>query len=94
MAAQQFEWNAEKAQSNFTTHGVRFEEAVTVFQDSLPVSIPDPDHSQGEHRYIELGRSTLGRLLVVSYTERADVIRIIGARRATRKEVRDYEEGL
>ena len=94
MPAQQFEWNAEKARSNLTRHGVSFEEAVTVFQDFMSFSISDPDHSQGEHRYIELGRSTSGRLLVVSYTERASVIRIISARRATRKEVRDYEEGI
>jgi uncharacterized DUF497 family protein len=66
-------------------------EAQTVFGDPLEVTIPDPDHSEGEFRFLSLGRSEADRLLIVSYTERGSRIRIISAREATPRERRDYE---
>ncbi len=66
----QFEWDEDKAQSNARDHRVTFDEAVTVFRDALASAILDPDHSLGEERYLTIGLSTQGRLLVVSYTER------------------------
>ena len=89
----QFEWDLEKAQANVTTHGITFEEAQTVFRDPLALTFPDSEHSYGEARYIEIGLSLYGRVLVVSYTEREERIRIISSRRATRRERREYEEG-
>jgi uncharacterized protein len=88
-----FEWNPEKAESNAQKHGVSFEEAMTAFADLLSITIPDPDHSRGEQRYVLLGMSYQGRLIVVSHTERGETIRIITARRADRREKRMYEEG-
>ena len=87
-----FEWDAEKAAENLGKHGVRFEEAETVFDDPLSKTFLDPDHSEGEERYLEIGYSSLRRLLLVSYTERQGRIRVISARRATRNERRSYEE--
>ncbi len=66
----EFEWDPEKAEENLRNHGVAFTEAQTVFGDPLEVTIPDPDHSDGEFRFLSLGRSEADRLLVVSYTER------------------------
>lgn len=88
----QFAWDDEKAAANAKMHRVTFEEGETVFRDPLSLTFPDPDHWHGEHRYIELGHSTRGRLLIVSYTERQGRIRIISCRVATRKERRRYEE--
>jgi uncharacterized protein len=88
-----FEWDPAKAEANARKHGVTFAEASTVFGDPLSSAIPDPDHSGGETRYLLLGRSNAERLLVVAHTERADRIRIISARLATRNERRNYEEG-
>ena len=68
-----FEWDEEKAGANLEKHGVSFEEAKTVFDDPLYVDFYDPDHSADEHRYIIIGESQQGRLLVVSYTERGGV---------------------
>ena len=87
-----FEWDKKKGASNFRKHGVSFEEAATVFGDRLSVTIPDPDHSRREERFIVVGLSVLGRLLVVAHTERSDTIRIISARLATRGEKVSYEE--
>lgn len=87
-----FEWDANKAASNVAKHGVGFEEATTVFGDPLSITIPDPAHSQSEMRFIILGRSHLGRLLVVIHTERGDNIRVISARPASRRERKDYEK--
>jgi len=87
-----FEWDKKKVASNFRKHGVSFEEAATVFGDRLSLTIPDPDHSRGEERFIVIGLSALGRLLVVAHTERSDTIRIISARLATRGEKVSYEE--
>jgi uncharacterized DUF497 family protein len=88
----QFEWDAEKAAANARKHRVSFEEGETVFRDPLSLTFPDPDHWHGEHRYIEMGYSTRGRPLIVSYTERQGRIRIISCRVAMRKERRRYEE--
>lgn len=88
-----FEWDPDKATANATKHGVPFEDAMSAFGDTLSITIPDPDHSDGEVRYLLLGLSRTGVLLVVSHTERGDVIRIISARRAGRLEKRRYEEG-
>jgi len=89
----EFEWDEEKAAANLAKHGVSFEEARTVFDDPLYVDFYDPDHSSGEHRYIIIGESGHGRLVLVSYTERGDVTRLISAREATRSEREAYEEG-
>lgn len=89
----EFEWNSNKARLNFEKHGVAFQEAVTVFNDPLSFTFPDPDHSFGENRYIIIGLSQLGQLLVVAHTERSDNLRIISARKATRQEEQFYEEG-
>lgn len=88
----QFEWDPKKANKNVNKHHVSFEEAATVFSDPLALTIPDPLHSAAEDRYVELGESDSGRLLVVVFTERDDRICIISARKATRKERNDYEE--
>jgi uncharacterized DUF497 family protein len=89
-----FEWDAAKAASNLAKHSVGFEEAATVFGDPLSVTIFDPAHSQAEDRFIILGRSHLDKLLVVVHTERGDNIRIISARRASRRERKQYEEAI
>lgn len=91
MRAMKFSWNEIKARSNKRKHGVSFDEAVTVFFDPLTTTIPDPDHSVGEHRLLTLGRSSGKRLLVVSHTEDHDNIRIISAREASRHERKNYE---
>ena len=88
-----FEWDPEKATENRRKHGVTFTEASTVFGDPLSITIPDPGHSRRESRFLDLALSQRGRLLVVSYTERRDRIRIISSRPATRRERRLYEEG-
>jgi hypothetical protein len=87
-----FEWDRRKARINSAKHGVSFEEAVTVFADPLARILDDPAHSAGEAREIIVGHSRRQRLLVVSFTERRDAVRIIGARRATRNERDDYQE--
>jgi len=89
----QFEWDAEKANANARKHRVTFEEGETVFGDPLSLTFPDPDYSVGEQRFIDIGWSARGRLLVVAYTERQGRIRIINCRPATRNERRRYEEG-
>jgi hypothetical protein len=89
----EFEWDEEKAAANFAKHGVSFEEAKTVFDDPLYVDFYDPDHSFDEHRYIIIGESQQRQLLIVSYTERDDIVRLISAREVTRSERETYEEG-
>jgi uncharacterized protein len=89
----EFEWNPDKAAINLSKHNVSFQEATTVFNDSLSVTFPDPKHSLGETRYVIIGVSGLGQLLVVSHTDRENCTRIISARKATRPERRFYEEG-
>jgi hypothetical protein len=90
--ALRFEWDSRKARENLTKHGVSFREATTVFGDPLSVTVSDPDHSAWETRFIDLGVSRRGRVLVVSYVERGDNIRIISARPASRREQQKYEE--
>ena len=87
------EWDQEKAASNLEKHGVTFEEATTVFGDPLYIDFYDPNHSVDEHRYLIMGQSTAGRLLIVSYTERDEVVRLISAREVTASERKAYEEG-
>jgi uncharacterized DUF497 family protein len=86
-------WNARKAAANLKKHKVSFEEASTIFADSLAITGADPDHSVGEVRWITFGQSVSGRLLAVAHTDEDDTIRIISARTATRHEKRFYEEG-
>ena len=87
-----FVWDREKASANEVKHGVSFAEAATAFGDPLSITIADPEHSQDEARFVLLGWSYMGRLLVVVHTERDDQIRIISARLATGRERRSYEE--
>lgn len=87
----EFEWDPDKAAMNVKKHGVDFSEAMTVFGDPFEVTISDPDHSDRESRFLSLGRSAIGRLIVVAYTERDGRTRIINAREATSQERRHYE---
>ena len=86
-----FEWDPGKAAANLKKHRVSFHEATSIFGDPFSVTISDPDHSDSEARFVDLGLSHRGRLLVVSYIERGDNIRIISARRPSRSEQRLYE---
>ena len=89
-----FEWDARKATTNQRKHGISFDEASSVFEDTLAMIFDDLAHSHDERRELIVGRSILGRLLMVGFTERASgCIRLISARSATRAEQRDYEEG-
>ena len=88
-----FEWDPKKAEANERSHNVSFSEASTVFGDRLAVTFSDPDHSFDEYRFLTFGVSRTGRLLVVSHVEREGRVRIISARRATRRERRIYEDG-
>ena len=92
MSAPTFEWDPAKAAANLQAHGVTFEEAATVFQDPLAKIHADPDHSEAEDRAILIGHSSAGRLLLVSFTDRQDRIRLISARATTRHERKEYEE--
>ena len=87
----EFQWDKEKAGQNLKKHGVLFEEATTAFYDSLSITIIDKEHSLEENRFILLGLSNQGRLLVISHTDRGDKIRLISARLATSKERKYYE---
>jgi uncharacterized DUF497 family protein len=88
----EFEWDPRKAAGNLVKHRVSFEEAATVFGDPLGRIVADPRHSAAEDRWVLLGVSKRSRLLAVMYTERAETVRIISAREATRPEKRHYEE--
>jgi len=87
-----FEWDSRKARSNLSKHGISFEEASTIFGDSFSLTVSDPDHSITERRYITVGRAFSGNLLVVVHTDRGNNIRIISARRASRRERGFYEQ--
>ncbi len=89
-----YEWDPKKAEANLRKHGVSFEEAATVLLDSLAMTYHDADHSNVESRELTIGWSTKQRLLFVSHCPRRGHIRIIGARKATRKERRQHEEGV
>jgi hypothetical protein len=82
----------DKAATNLRKHGVSFDEAATVFADGLSYVFPDPDHSDDETRFLIIGISEAGRILVVSHMDRGEQSRIISAREATRKERNFYEE--
>ena len=89
----EFEWDESKAVRNGEKHGISFSEATTVFGDPMELTIADPDHSTGEYRFLSIGRSSHGNLLVVSFTEREENhIRIISARRASKQEQKQYEQ--
>jgi len=88
----QFEWDETKAEANLQKHGISFEEAVTVFGDGLATTVYDTEHSGEEGRFIDVGRSIAGRILVVVYAERGERIRIISCRPATPAERRQYEQ--
>jgi hypothetical protein len=87
-----FEWDARKALANHVKHGVSFEEAMSVFSDPLACIFDDPDHSVAEFREIIIGLSQKQRLLLVSFAERGATVRIVSARKATKRERQDYEE--
>jgi hypothetical protein len=89
-----FTWNWIKAEINRDKHGIAFDEATTCFRDPRQVVFYDPDHSEDEDRELLIGHSNLGRLLLVSYTARGSEIRIISARRATRREATTYAQGI
>ena len=89
----EFEWDPVKARENLRKHGISFDEAATVFGDSLALTFHDPDHAGQEERLLTFGLSRLNRLLVVSHTPRHPRIRIITARRVSRHERKIYEEG-
>jgi uncharacterized DUF497 family protein len=90
--ALRFLWDPRKAGANQRKHRVGFPEAATAFDDLLSVTIPDPDHSVEEQRFLLLGLSNRRRLLVVAFSDSGGAIRIISARRANRRERRTYEE--
>ena len=87
-----FEWNPEKATANLRKHSVSFEEATTVFDDSLATIYADPDHSLVERRHLMIGRSLRRRLLHIAFADRGERIRIINARRVTKTERYLYEK--
>jgi uncharacterized DUF497 family protein len=90
----EFEWDPKKETENIRRHKVTFSEAATVFGDTLSITVPDPDHSEDEDRYIIIGLSQRRRLLMVSHTERGERTRIISARPLTRTEREAYEEEI
>jgi hypothetical protein len=85
-----FEWDRNKANANLKKHDIDFADAVTVLDDSKAITSDDPDH--GEERFITIGMDAYGRILVVIYTWREDVIRIISTRKANKYERKQYEE--
>jgi uncharacterized DUF497 family protein len=87
-----FEWDPAKAANNLKKHRVSFAEASTVFEDDFSITVADLDHSPDEERYLIIGTSSRGKLLIVSFAERSDRLRIISARTMTGKERRQYEE--
>ena len=88
----EFEWDAYKARTNLTKHGVSFHEAATVFNDPFALTYPDPDHSVEEDRFITIGLCSPHRLLIVAHTDRNGRLRIISARETTHRERKLYEE--
>lgn len=90
----EFEWNPQKAAKNLQKHKIAFVEAATVFSDPLSVTAPDPDHSLDEDRFIIVGQTHKNRLVMVSFVERRNRIRIISARELTHPERNAYEEEL
>jgi uncharacterized DUF497 family protein len=89
-----FEWDPQKAKTNFEKHGITFDKASTVFKDTLSLTIEDPLHSYDEERLVLIGMSYKNRLLVVVHTERGESIRIISARKAVKRERKYYESNV
>jgi uncharacterized protein len=87
-----FEWDARKAAQNRRKHRVSFQEAATIFGDPMSRTYMDPDHSEGEQRFITVGTSDAGQQLIVAHSDRAEIIRIISARKTTRREREQYEQ--
>jgi uncharacterized DUF497 family protein len=87
------EWDDRKAAANAKKHGVTFQEAATVLDHTLSITFRDPDHSIEEFRFLTIGPGSTGRILMVAHTDRAEAVRLISARPATRRERRFYEEG-
>jgi uncharacterized DUF497 family protein len=89
-----FEWDPAKARTNMKDHAVPFNEASTVFDDEMGITVFDPDHSESEDRFILFGRSATNRILLVVHTDKLDVVRIISARELTRNERNKYEKEI
>ncbi len=87
-----FEWDPGKATQNRRKHRISFQEAATVFGDPLALTYSDPDHSQSEQRFITVGMSSAGRVLIIAHVDRNENIRIINARKTTQRERKYYEE--
>jgi len=87
-----FEWNFQKAESNLQKHAIRFEEAATIFDDPLHITLLDEEHSQDEDRFITIGYSNQNRLLLVAHAEKEQRVRIISARKVTNHEKKFYDE--
>jgi uncharacterized protein len=87
-----FEWDPGKANQSRRKHRVSFHEAATVFGDPFSVTYPDPDHSISEQRFITVGMSSAGRVLIVAHADHNEIIRIISARKTTQRERKQYEE--
>jgi hypothetical protein len=87
-----FEWDIPKEARNLRERGIDFTESIELFEDPLATIRADPDHSRGKHRFLIIGRTRAGRMLLTVFTDRGAAIRIISSRRATRREVRDYEK--
>jgi hypothetical protein len=87
-----FEWDPGKARQNRRNHRVSFQEAATVFGDPLAVTYPDPDHSTSEQRFITVGMSRAGQVLIVAHADRSETVRVISARKTTKRERKQYEE--
>lgn len=87
------EWSARKNRLNILKHKIDFDEAMTVFDDPGHLTVADPDHSVLERRFITIGRSTKNRMIIMAHTFEDDKIRIITARKPTRSERKEYEEG-
>jgi len=88
-----FRWDPAKAAGNVKKHGINFNEAASVLNDTFSTTFPDYEHSSSEPRFVTVGASSRGRILVVVHSERGNMMRIISARRATSHERRFYEEG-
>jgi uncharacterized DUF497 family protein len=88
----EFEWDAAKAKANLAKHRVSFDEATSAFYDALSVTMRDPDHSVSEERFLLIGMTVTRRVVVVAHTDRGQRIRIISARRASRRERASYEK--
>lgn len=89
---QNLEWDEEKASANLKKHRASFDEAASIFDDPIAITFPDPRHSESEERYLSIGTSFKGRILIVAHTGRENKIRVINCRRATASERRLYEE--